>query len=121
MWKLYLIEILGNSIWFFGLVSIILTFIVAFYYGYCIDEDIKVNARRIKALIACSLICISITILMPSKKFMYVTLGINETIDFIQNNEEAKKISSKTLQIINNKLDKYLDADSDEKSTQDEQ
>ena len=108
MWKLYLIEILGNSIWFFGLVSIILTFIVAFYYGYCIDEDIKVNARRIKALIASAIFCISITILMPSKKFMYTVLGINETLDFIQNNEEAKKISSKTLQLINKKLDNYL-------------
>ena len=108
MWKIILIEILGNSTKFFLLISIVFAFYATFYYIHCIDNKLKVSKRKIKALCITSLICISITILLPSKKFMYIAAGVNETIEFLQNNEDAKKISSKTLQLINKKLDSYL-------------
>ncbi len=108
MWKLILVEVLGNLSWLLGLFFVVILFVIGFYCGYCMDEGKKIRMRKVKVLFASAIFCISITILMPSKKFMYTVLGINETLDFIQNNEEAKKISSKTLQLINKKLDNYL-------------
>ena len=108
MWKIILIEVLGNSIWFFALISIAFALATLFYVVYHVENNKNVNINRVKALLISSVFCMSVSILMPSKKFMYVTLGASETINFLQNNEEAKKISSKTIQLINKKLDDYL-------------
>ena len=108
MWKIVLIEILGNSIWVLVLISVALAFATLFYGVYHAENGIKLNINRVKVFLISSVLCMSMAILMPSKKFMYVALGATETISFLQNNEEAKKISSKTIQLINKKLDDYL-------------
>ena len=117
MWKFYIIEILGNikdtsfviSI-IFGVVLIgvgmFILFLLAEYEYDSTELDIpkKIFKQAFITLIVFS----SIFTLTPSKQFMYVTYSINTTIEYIQGNEEVKKISGKTLQVINNKLDKYL-------------
>ena len=99
MWKLYLIEILGD-------LPLVLFAIGAglFIYWYWID-------LKPRTVLILSVALLSLSTLMPSKKFMYVTLGVSETIEFLNSNEEAKNISSKTLKLINKKLDKYLEED----------
>ena len=103
MWKLYLIEILGDL----PLVLIAIGTGLFLHWGF--DED-WINLKPRTTLIL-SVALLSLSVLMPSKKFMYVTLGISETIEFLNSNEEAKAISSKTLQLIDKKLDKYLEED----------
>lgn len=78
------------------------------------DEDIiKAKFKKRIITLLCSLmVCLSIAVLVPSKVFMYSVTGVSETIKFLQGNEEVKKISKKTIRIINNKLDTLIDDDS---------
>ncbi|MGL5262199.1 MAG: hypothetical protein ACRC9P_07440 [Bacteroides sp.] len=103
MWKLYLIEILGD------LPLVLFAIGAGLFLYWWLDEDwINLKPRTILIL---SVALLSLSTLMPSKKFMYITLGISETIEFLNSNEEAKSISSKTIKLINKKLDKYLEED----------
>ena len=103
MWKLYLIEILGD------LPLVLFAIGAGLFLYWWFDEDwINLKPRTTLML---SVALLSLSVLMPSKKFMYVTLGISETIEFLNSNEEAKNISSKTLRLIDKKLDKYLEED----------
>lgn len=116
MWKFYIIEILGNikdtsfviSI-IFGVVLIGVRIFILFslaeyeYDSTELDSPKKIFKQAFITLIVFS----SIFTLTPSKQFMYETYNISTTIEYIQGNEEVKKISDKTLQVIN-KLNKYL-------------
>lgn len=125
VYKLYLIEIIGSFPILFGLFSaiiiILILYLIADNDSYMLgiyDRSQKIKTRkklkrRIIILLSSLLICLSIATLTPSKLFMYSVTGINETINFIEGNEEVKEISSKTLKIINNKLDKYLKEDNE--------
>lgn len=110
MWKIYLIEILGNSVFLFVMIGFFLVVATVFYCIYSLNEE-TFSKKKAKRLIASIIICFTIASLMPSKKFMFVTLGVNETVEFLKNNEEAKKISSKTIKMINKTLDVYLGED----------
>lgn len=125
VYKLYLIEIIGSFPILFGLFSaiiiILILYLIADNDSYMLgiyDRSQKIKTRkklkrRIIILLSSLLICLSIATLTPSKLFMYSVTGINETINFIEGNKEVKEISSKTLKIINNKLDKYLKEDNE--------
>ena len=128
VYKLYILEIVGNLPILFGVLSagiifkmIILSIIEpnkkedGGYRGYITSEECQafkysVNfINRIKRLSYLLIMCLTIAILTPSKTFMYSALGIQETINFIQGNEEVKEMSSKVLKVINMKLDKYIE------------
>ena len=130
IYKLYILEIVGNLPILFGVLSagiifkmIILSIIEpnkkedGGYRGYIISEECQafkysVNfINRIKRLSYLLIMCLTIATLTPSKTFMYSALGIQETINFIQGNEEVKEMSSKVLKVINMKLDKYIESE----------
>lgn len=126
MWKFYIIEIVGNFPILFGLFSILVIILIICLISkynkdmldvfYREDRDI-IKAKfkkRFSILLITLILSLSIAVLTPSKVFMYSVTGIDETIKFLQGNDEVKKISSKTLQIINNKLDKYIENDNED-------
>lgn len=43
MWKIILIEVLGNSIWFFALISIAFALATLFYVVYHVENNKNVN------------------------------------------------------------------------------
>lgn len=117
MWKLYLIETLGNVSSLAGFIAFIssVTTVVGFIGYINADEffDSSETIRSVKKVTKTSMavliasVCLSC--LIPSKKFMYTTFGVYELIEFIKGNEQVKDLSSKTLQIIDKKLDSFLD------------
>ena len=124
IYKLYLIEIIGSFPILFGLFSV-LVIVLSICLLSKYDSDImgvydhvgkaevkKKFKKRIITLLSCLIICLSVTVLIPSKVFMYSVTGVSETIKFLQGNDEVKKISEKTIRIINNKLDTLIDDES---------
>lgn len=117
IWKFYAIETIGNlgtilsiSIAVIGIILIgSLCGRVSTLGLYEDDDDVVKKIKScIKKSIIALIIIVPISVLIPTKKFMYTSLGIKETVEFIQGNEEVKKMSSKTLQLINKKLDNFL-------------
>lgn len=119
MWKLFLIEALGNVSFLAGFIAFIsfVTAVVGFIG--CINADeffdssetIRIVKKATKTSMAVLITSICLACLIPSKKFMYITFGVHELIEFIKGNEQVKELSSKTLQIIDKKLDSFLDDD----------
>ena len=117
IWKFYAIETIGNlnialniAIVVIGVLLVVgLCGRVSSLGLYADDDDVvkKTNSCIKKSTIAL-IVIVPILVLIPTKKFMYASLGIKETVEFIQGNEEVKEVSSKTLQLINKKLDKFL-------------
>jgi len=117
IWKFYAIETIGNLNIALNIAMIVIGILLivslcerASSLGiYSNDDDtVRTINSYIKKSIVALIIIVPISILTPTKKFMYTSLGIKETVEFIQGNEEVKEVSSKTLQLINKKLDKFL-------------
>lgn len=121
MWKILLIEIIGN-------VSILLMILGVLVAGFMFIrlvnmtgeyetnfenlglQKVKVFDGTFKILSVISMLCLFVGCGTPSKKSMYITLGVSETVNWIRGNEQVKNISKKTLKLIDKKLDKYLDS-----------
>lgn len=116
MWKLYLLGLLSNIQLFFTVAAVlILVFLIAVGIEYlstkgCNDEDNDLGKLLKRGLIA-EIFCVVMCIFLPSEKQMYAIIGIGGTLEYLQNNDKAKRLPDKVIDAIDN----YLSADKDKK------
>ena len=85
-------------------------FLVTDFYDYDEEKEKEKKARKI------SIIVFSISSLMlafiPSTKDAYIIYGIGGTIDYLEQNKDAKQLPDKTIKAINAFLDNQIKTDS---------
>ena len=115
MIELYLISVLGSL----GLVSTIVAFIsgIGFLIGGVAkqisdpikdSEDYKASCNVFKVCKPIFIVTVSLSILIPSKRQLYMIFGVGPVIDNIQESEVAKQLPDKTLQVLDKWCDSYL-------------
>lgn len=122
MEELYWIERLDSIQGIFILLSfmsaiwLLVAFIISWTEDYdekdCKDKGIY-KARKISA----TLLVISVLVLtfIPSTKEMYRIIGIGGTIDYIRQNETAKRLPDKCIKALDLLVDKVIEEDNTNK------
>ena len=117
MSELYWITVLGNLSFVVGLFALILTFaLLVICIGYAVmtgNDEYNIIGRKklnhiIKILIIPYIICLLLSIFIPSKKELLVIYGIGGTIDYIQQNQEVNQLPDKYIKVLNKWADKEL-------------
>lgn len=110
IWKLYLIDLIGGLAFLAFIVSLVTGFgvLVRCYQRDIFDEDVVFD-KKSKRYAIIALVSILIVIFVPSKKLIYTSQVVSEIEKLVDDNGDVKEISTKTLKIIINKLDKYLE------------
>lgn len=88
-------------------ISFILIFILLLFQGMSLNEFKPFEYAKPKYFIISISIFTLLTIIIPSSKTIYQMAGAKLTQDVVES-PEAKEISSKLLQIINQKLDEQI-------------
>lgn len=113
MSDLILISILSNLKTFF-IVSCVILIIVLMIFGiitldeklYGSEEDIKTAKNKLTIFAILTAICLIGSTLLPNKKETYLIYGFGSVIDYVDNNETAKELPDKVIDIVNNYLTK---------------
>lgn len=58
-----------------------------------------------------TVICVIGAIFTPTKKDLLLIYGVGSTIDYVKENENAKQLPDKTIQVLDKVLDEYLNKD----------
>ena len=113
MSDLILISILSNLKTFFIIICIALVLIVIFLWGMAFDENLSENeadSRKAKNKVArltiLTVICLVLATLLPNKKEVYMIYGFGSVIDYVDNNETAKELPDKIVDIVDDYLTK---------------
>lgn len=98
------------SILFFLL--IVASIITSIWWGFAIhdscdndDEDVKKAGKICKRIYKATVIVTIIAVLTPCKKDLAIIYGL----EYITNNEEAKKLPDNVLKVINQELEEILE------------
>ena len=113
MSNLILISILSNLDKLFIIACIILALVVLVFTSMAIDTDLSGNEenqkwaknKAIKFFIVW-IICIVFATLLPNKKEVYMIYGFGSVIDYVDNNETAKELPDKIVDIVDDYLTK---------------
>jgi hypothetical protein len=106
---LYWLNVLGNLstivivILIVGTIFLVLGFIAYIFEDFADDKEKQLKIIKIAGISV--LISALLTVFIPNKKELYIIYGIGGTIDYIKNNDSAKQIPDKCIDVIN----KYLD------------
>lgn len=113
MSDLILISILSNLKTFFIIICIALVLIVIFLWGMAFDENLsesEADSRKAKNKVAgltiLTVICLVLATLLPNKKEVYMIYGFGSVIDYVDNNETAKELPDKIVNIVDDYLTK---------------
>ena len=111
MKELYFMNLIGNmniAAWvIFGMLCF-----AEFCIGiaYIVDDiEYAIMKKLSKSMTIIALVCLVLGILLPSKKDCYIIFGIGPVVDYIQDNEDAKKLPDKTIKMLNALADKYTE------------
>lgn len=114
MSELYWISVLGNIYNMCAILCFIcLIGLVIFTIGYIVEYDKEKYKVILKSIISVLVICGLLGIFIPCPKELYVIYGIGSTIDYIKENETAKKLPDKAIKA----LDLYLETLTNENSS----
>ena len=112
MKSLYWISVLGNLGILFTILAVFIFFsaiiLVIFYFSTEDDEDYQILRKYFPRCLVIGLICLIISIFLPSKKDLYIIYGVGSTIDYIKENPDAQKLPDKTIQVLNKMADDYI-------------
>lgn len=113
MSDLILISILSNLKTFFIIICIALVLIVIFLWGMAFDENLSENEadsrkakNKVAGLTILTVICLVLATLLPNKKEVYMIYGFGSVIDYVDNNETAKELPDKIVNIVDDYLTK---------------
>jgi len=112
MVTIYIIEILTGLVVFFclaGIIGIVSGIVLYFNPDFDDDLDYRKLSKRILGIGIISVIC---CILTPTTQQAYRIFGIGGTIDYLNNNPDAKALPDKTIKILNKWADNVLEQDS---------
>lgn len=107
MSTLYWINVLGNLNYLF-IAMIIATITLTGMYTILIDTP-RLRAYYIAVTIA--LLSVLGLVFTPSKQDLYVIYGVGGTLDYLNDNKDAKQVPDKCLQVLNEYLDQKLTND----------
>lgn len=80
------------------------------------DEDTREKARNItSASFIAVILCTLLTIIIPSKKELYVIYGVGSTIDYLKSNPNAKEIPDKCIKAFEMRADDNISDDNKKK------
>lgn len=112
MSDLILISILSNLATLFIIASVILAFVVLVFTIMAIDTDVAdeddrkwAKNKAIRFFISL-VICLVFATLLPNKKEVYMIYGFGSVIDYVDNNETAKELPDKVVDIVDSYLTK---------------
>lgn len=111
MEELYFINLIGNiniAAWVVFGVLCFAAFVVGVAY-FMEDIEDALMKKLSKTMIIVAIVCLVIGILLPTKKDCYIIFGIGSVVDYIQDNEDAKKLPDKTIKMLNALADKYTE------------
>jgi FtsH-binding integral membrane protein len=106
---LYWINVLGNLstiaivTLIIGIVFLVLSIVAYIFEDF--SDDREKHLKLIKIASISVLISALLSVFIPDRKELYIIYGIGGTIDYIKNNDSAKQIPDKCIDVIN----KYLD------------
>ena len=75
------------------------------------EDDLSLRKSGIKLLFL-SLVIFIICALIPNTRQAYRIYGISATINHLKDNEEAKQLPDKEIEVVNKWVDDYLEEDS---------
>lgn len=111
MKELYFVTLIGNvniAAWVIFGVLCFAVFVIGIAY-FMDDIDDELTKKLFKPMIIVSAICFLLGIILPTKQDAYVIYGIGSVIDYIQENDEAKRLPDKTVKMLNALADKYTE------------
>ena len=108
-----ILDALNSALGGFIALSLIATF-AGVFCKIIPDEDADVVAEIFykKRVFAVAAICIALKVLTPSKSTGYAMLaayGLTESYEISKGSEDVQRISSKSLKLIESKLDEHLE------------
>ena len=120
MIEIYWIEMLDGINFLLILTGVIILIVAAIMiatsfggedYDEKYEDDLLLRKNGIKLLFL-SLILFIICVLTPNTKQAYRIYGISATINYLEDNEEAKQLPDKGVKVLNKWADDYLEEDS---------
>ena len=107
-WTIYLCGLADNFIILFGIIGGLFGVISIIYFFYW--ADCGKGSYKIKYPII-SITFIFLAMLIPSTKTCYLILGVTETVEYISNNEEIKKLPDNAVKALNYWLEEQVKED----------
>lgn len=111
MKELYFINLFGNINTFAWVIFSILCFASLFLgLAYFIENlDDALMKRVFKPIITVAIICLVLGLFVPTKKDLYIIIGVGSVVDYIEDNDEARQLPDKTVKMLNALADKYTE------------
>ena len=110
-WILYLCGLADSFTAFFGIIGALFGVVSLIYFFYWADSG--KGSYKIKYPII-SITFILLAMLIPSTKTCYLILGVTETVEYISNNEEIKKLPDNAVKALNYWLEEQVKEDKEE-------
>lgn len=110
-WIIYLCGLADSFTAFFGIIGGIFgvsSIVYFFYWADCGKGPYKIKYPII------SITFILLAMLIPSTKTCYLILGMTETVEYISNNEEIKKLPDNAIKALNYWLEEQVKEDKEE-------
>lgn len=109
MKELYFINLVGNlNIAAWVLFSVICMAIFLIGIAYFMEDIEAVNAKRLlKPMTIVAVVCLVLGIVVPTKKDLYIIYGVGSVIDYLQENDDAKRLPDNTIKALNAFAEKY--------------
>lgn len=114
MKELYFLSIIGNihtaSVIITGLCLLALLILILSNFEEDFYEDTKSRVHSyVKRIFIIGCISLIMSIIIPSKKELYLIYGGSSVIEAVQDNEDVKKIPSNVVKVLNSWLEKYIE------------
>lgn len=119
MSELYWITVLGKIesiskafIFISGVAGIFLTVIFIISVGDYVDNELKSIIRKTRNA-TYIIFCVSLvlTVLIPSKKDLYMIYGVGKTMDYLKSNPTARKLPDKYIKAFDKWVDQITEDD----------
>lgn len=84
------------------------------------DDETTISIKKVLWKLFIPLCCtLAIGIFVPSKTDMYMIYGVGGTLDYLKSNPEAGKLPDKTIEFLNVAMDKYINENKSDESSDD--
>lgn len=107
---LYILMISGNITFLLFVIGVILT-VLSFFFGVHYTCELRQEwPSWLKRSLTCAIICFFVCTLIPSKKDIALIIA-GGTVYNVVTSDTAKQIGGKGIELLNKKLDEYLNED----------
>src|SRR5574344_420788 len=111
-WITTLDSIIGVCIFLLIVTFVLVVIGSGLYFERLTDERKKYGAILLRITVPSFIFFLLAIVLTPSTDNAYIIYGVGETIDYLKDNKDAKKLPDKTIKALNAFLDNEIKKDS---------